>query len=79
MKARDVLLAIVVVFVFGLAVTAIYQDRRITNLEKQLMRVETDYNRVVREAEQLKRMNETSLWLMAQGGWDEVASDIASY
>lgn len=72
METRNIVLVVLSIFVVGLVVTSIHQDRRITNLERQAMRIETDYNRVVREADQLKRINETNLHLMAQGGWDGI-------
>ena len=69
------LLAIIIA---ALIVTTVTQDIRMTNLERQQLRIEQEYQAVITENHKLIRMNEASLRLMAQGGWDEVSSDITS-
>ena len=76
---KNWVIGLLLIIVAALIGTVINHDMRITNLERQQMRIETDYNRVVREAEQLKRMNETNLRLLSRGGWYEVSSDSSSY
>ena len=69
------LLAIVAVALIG---TAIQQDIRITNLERQQLRIEQEYQAVIAENRKLVRINETNLRLLAQGGWNEVSSVCSS-
>lgn len=49
---------------------------RVINLEKQQLRIEQEYQRVITQNEQLKRINEQNIRLLSQGGWnnDEVSS-----
>ena len=42
----------------------------ITNLERQQLRIEQEYQAVITENHELVRMNEMNLRLMAEGGWD---------
>lgn len=58
----------------ALIITSVYQDIRMTNLERQLLRIEQEYQAVITENHKLVRLNETSLRLLAQGGWNEVSS-----
>lgn len=58
--------------VAALIITSVHQDIRITNLERQQLRIEQEYQAVVTENSKLVRLNETNLHLLAQGGWDEV-------
>ena len=60
------LLAIVAVALIG---TAIHQDIRITNLERQLLRIEQEYQAVIAENQQLQRINGQNLLLLSKGGW----------
>lgn len=69
-------ITIIAIILSALIVTAIHQDLRITNLERQQLRIEQEYQAVITENHKLIRMNEASLRLMAQGGWNEVSSDI---
>ena len=69
------LLAIIIA---ALIITMVTQDIRITNLERQQLRIEQEYQAVITENHKLIRVNEASLRLMARGGWDEVSSDITS-
>lgn len=45
---------------------------QVTNLERQQLRIEQEYQAVITENNKLVRLNETNLRLLAQGGWDEV-------
>lgn len=42
---------------------------RVTNLEKQQLRIEQEYQRVITQNEQLKRINNQDIRLLAEGGW----------
>ena len=42
---------------------------QVTNLERQQLRIEQEYQRVITQNEQLKRINDQNLRLMAEGGW----------
>ena len=42
---------------------------RVTNLEKQQLRIEQEYQRVITQNEQLKRVNNQDIRLLAEGGW----------
>ena len=65
------LLAIIVA---ALIIISVQQDIRITNLDRQLLRIEQEYQAVITENHKLVRQNEASLRLLAQGGWNEVSS-----
>lgn len=43
---------------------------QITNLEKQQLRIEQEYQRVITQNERLKRINNQNIQLLSQGGWD---------
>ena len=64
--------------VAALIITSVHQDIRITNLERQQLRIEQEYQAVITENSKLVRLNETNLRLLTQGGWDEVSSMGAS-
>lgn len=42
---------------------------KITNLERQQLRIEQEYQRVITQNEQLKRINEQNIRLLSEGGW----------
>ena len=69
-----VLSAWVIVVTIALA----YTEVRVTNLEKQLIRVERGYNEVLAANEQLERINNQNIRLMTEGGWDEMAGSRAA-
>lgn len=66
---KDWLIGILSIIVVALVVTSVQQDRRITNLERQQLRIEQEYQYVITQNEQLKRINEQNLRLLSQGGW----------
>ena len=45
-------------------------DYKVTNLERQLMRIEQQYDAVLAENEKLVRINDQNLMLLTQGGWE---------
>ena len=55
--------------VLGLTIVTLKCQYKITNLERQQLRIEQEYQRVITQNEQLKRINEQNLRLMAEGGW----------
>ena len=67
---KDWIIGLLLIIVAALIGTAINYDMRITNLEKQQLRIEQEYQAVITENRKLVRMNEMNLRLMAEGGWD---------
>ena len=67
---KDWIIGVLAIIVAALIGTAINYDIRITNLERQQLRIEQEYQAVVTENHKLVRMNEMNLRLMAEGGWD---------
>lgn len=70
-----VLLAWVIVVTIALA----YTEVRVTNLERQLVRVERGYNEVLEANEQLERISNQNLRLMSEGGWNAMVSTDTTY
>lgn len=66
-----VYLACICACLFMLAITAglCICKIQITNLEKQQLRIEQEYQRVITQNEQLKRINNQDIRLLAEGGW----------
>lgn len=67
---KDWIIGLLLIVMTALVITSVQQDIRITNLEKQQLRIEQEYQAVVTENRKLVRMNEMNLRLMAEGGWD---------
>ena len=67
---KDWLIGILTIVTVALVVTSVQQDIRITNLERQQLRIEQEYNAVLAENEKLVRMNNQTLLLLTQGGWE---------
>lgn len=55
--------------VIALAFVTVRFSYRIYNLERQQLRIEQEYQRVITQNEQLKRINDQNLRLLSQGGW----------
>lgn len=55
--------------VFLLSVQNCMLNHKVTNLERQQLRIEQEYQRVITQNEQLKRINDQNLRLMTEGGW----------
>lgn len=70
MEVRNLLAAVAAIILFGLVVTAIHQDRRITNLERQLERIEQETTAVLTESRKQVRLNKQNMRLLMQGGWN---------
>lgn len=56
--------------VIALAFVTVRFSYRIYNLERQQLRIEQEYQRVITQNEQLKRINDQNLRLLSQGGWE---------
>lgn len=76
---KDWIIGLLLIIVAALIGTAINHDIRITNLEKQQLRIEQEYQRVITQNEQLKRINDQNLRLMAEGGWNGSTDSISLY
>lgn len=61
-----IVLFLIVIFLSG---GLIRVSHRVTNLERQQLRIEQEYQRVITQNEQLKRINDQNLRLMTEGGW----------
>lgn len=68
------LVTILLAWVMIVTISLIYTEVRVTNLERQLVRIERGYNEVLEANEQLERVNNQNLRLMAEGGWDAILS-----
>lgn len=55
----------------AICIVGIYQNRRIENLERQLLRIEYAYQTMAEENAQLQRINDQNIHLLTQGGWDD--------
>lgn len=54
----------------ALAFVTVRFSYRIYNLERQMIRIEQEYQKVITQNEQLKRINDQNIRLLAEGGWD---------
>lgn len=57
--------------IIGLCFALTMFNVRVTNVERQLTRIEHAYMVVVAENAQLQRINEQNLRLLSDGGWNE--------
>lgn len=57
-----------------ICIVGIYQEHRIENLERQLLRIEYDYQVIAAQNEQLHRINDQTLRFIVEGGWYDVVS-----
>ena len=73
MNARDFCIIALAICCTILSVGHCMQELKITNLERQLQRIEYDYQVVLAENEKMVRLNDQTLQLMT-GGWDAVVS-----
>lgn len=65
-------LVIVLLLSIGILVLSIghcMQEMKITNLERQVRRIEQGYQAVIAENQRLQRINEQNLLLLSEGGW----------
>ena len=72
------LVTVLSAWVIIITISLLYMEVRVTNLEKQLIRVERGYNEVLAANEQLERINNQNIRLMTEGGWDEMAGSRAA-
>ena len=63
---RYVLLSLCII---GLCFAVTLLGLRVVNVERQLNRIEMDYQAIAVQNEQLRRINEQNLRLMTEGGW----------
>lgn len=56
--------------VIALAFITVKFSYRIYNLERQMIRIEQEYQKVITQNEQLKRINDQNIRLLTEGGWD---------
>lgn len=56
--------------VITLAFITVKFSYRIYNLERQMIRIEQEYQKVITQNEQLKRINDQNIRLLTEGGWD---------
>lgn len=75
---RDLFLVLLYMLLIAACVMGVVMDIRMSNIERQLTRIEYDYQVVVAENKQLHRVNEQNLFLLTQGGWNEMASSRAA-
>ena len=55
--------------VIALSFISVKFSYRIYNLERQMIRIEQEYQKVITQNEQLKRINDQDIRLLAEGGW----------
>jgi len=68
---RDLVITLLAIVGVVLSIGHMTQEVKITNLERQLSRIENDYQVVAAENAQLQRINEQNLRLLSSGGWNE--------
>jgi hypothetical protein len=69
---RDFCICILSFCILVLTIGHCIQNVKIANLERQLKRIEYEYDAVLTENEKMERMNDQMLRLMAEGGWYDV-------
>ena len=67
---RDLVIVLLSAAVVALLIGHGMQEMRITNLERQAIRIEQGYNAVLAENQMMERMHDQTLRLMSEGGWD---------
>lgn len=66
---RDFCICVLSFCIIVLTIGHCIQEYNIADMKQTLKRVEYGYQAVVAENEQLRRINEQNLRLMAEGGW----------
>lgn len=64
------LVSFLIAAVFCMFIRQCFIVNRLANTERQLMKIEQKYNAVLAENEKLVRMNNQTLLLLTQGGWE---------
>ena len=67
---RDFIIALMslILVIFGIKI--VMMDIRIRNLEHMAVRIEQGYSAVITENEKLVRMNDQTLRIVTEGGWN---------
>lgn len=73
------LVTVLSAWIIVVTIALVYTEARVTNLERQLVRVERGYNEVLEANEQLERINNQNLRLISEGGWDAMVGDDTTY
>lgn len=63
------MMTVLLAWVIVVTVALTYTEVRVTNLEKQLLRIERDYETVIAYNQKMEHMNDANLKLLAEGGW----------
>lgn len=64
------LVSFLIAAVFCMFIRQCFIVNRLANTERQLIKIEQKYNAVLAENEKLVRMNNQTLLLLTQGGWE---------
>ena len=64
------LVTVLLAWVIVVTVALTYTEVRVTNLERQLTRIERDYNSVIEYNQRLEHVNDQNLKLLSEGGWE---------
>ena len=64
------LISFLIAAVFCMFIRQCFIVNRLANTERQLMNIEQKYNAILAENEKLVRMNNQTLLLLTQGGWE---------
>ena len=75
---RDFCICILSFCVLILVIGHCLQQVRITNLERQSKRIEREYDAIHAENEKLVRLNDQTLRIVTEGGWDAYISSNGS-
>lgn len=70
MSEIKILVAVLIVWVLCLSVTCTCLNLRVTNVERENAKLTTLYMKMVEVAEEQKRVNEQTLHLLTDGGWE---------
>ena len=66
---RDLFIVLLYLLLILMCIACAMVDIRTRNVERQLARVEYDYQTIAAQNEQLRRINDQNLQLIAEGGW----------
>lgn len=64
------LVSLLIAVVFCMFIRQCFIVNRLANTERQLIKIEQQCDAVLAENEKLVRMNNQTLYLLVQGGWD---------
>ena len=69
MGIRDFCITMLAFCILVLTIGHCIQDVKIANLERQLKRIEYEYDAVLAENQKMERLSDATLQLIAEGGW----------